>query len=364
MVERVPALLLGVPLEQRPVDDPDQAVLPGRDQVEALGELDPQLPEDGVGDAAAIGDDQEQVPLLGAEPLVEIAQLGLGEELGGRRAPPVPLPERPDQALRPQLLGAGDQAVELGARQLAAAGVQPPHRAARLDDRAEDLELGLGEGVGEVGELEPEPQVRPVGAEPGHRLVVGKPLDRELERGPAGPLEDVGDQPLVDLEHVVDVDERHLDVELGEVGLAVGAEVLVAEAAGDLVVALEPGDHQQLLEELRRLRQRVEGAALEPAGDEEVAGALRGRAGQDRSLDVEKALGVEELAHRRGHPVAERERLAHRLAAEVEVAVAEAGVLTDLAGEALDLERRRVGVGEPLRARRPGARTHRSAGRD
>ena len=54
------------------------------------------------------------------------------------------------------------------------------------------------------------------------------------------------------------VDERHLDVDLRELGLAVGAQVLVAEAAGDLVVALDAADHQQLLEELRRLRQRVE----------------------------------------------------------------------------------------------------------
>ena len=101
------------------------------------------------------------------------------------------------------------------------------------------------------------------------------------------------------VDHVLDVDEGHLDVELGEVGLAVGAQVLVAEAAGDLVVALEAGDHQQLLEELRRLRQRVEGALLQAAGDEEVAGALGRRAGEDRRLDLEEALAVEELAHRR-----------------------------------------------------------------
>ena len=66
------------------------------------------------------------------------------------------------------------------------------------------------------------------------------------------------------LDHVVLVDERHLEVELGELGLAVGARVLVAEAARDLVVALEPADHQQLLEQLRRLRQRVERARLDP----------------------------------------------------------------------------------------------------
>ena len=137
--------------------------------------------------------------------------------------------------------------------------------------------------------------------------------------------------------------------------------VLVAEAAGDLVVALEAGDHQQLLEQLRRLRQRVEGALLLAAGDEEVAGALGGRAGQHRRLDLEEALAVEELAHRRGDPVAQRQRLAHLLAAQVEVAVAQPRVLADLAGEALDLERRRLGVGEQLGARRPGPRPRRSA---
>ena len=35
------------------------------------------------------------------------------------------------------------------------------------------------------------------------------------------------------------VDEAHLEVELGELGLAVAAEVLVAEAAGDLEVAVD-----------------------------------------------------------------------------------------------------------------------------
>ena len=41
--------------------------------------------------------------------------------------------------------------------------------------------------------------------------------------------------------------ERHLDVELRDLLHAVGAEILVAEADRDLVVALEPADHEQLL---------------------------------------------------------------------------------------------------------------------
>jgi hypothetical protein len=47
-------------------------------------------------------------------------------------------------------------------------------------------------------------------------------------------------------------------VELGELGLAVGPQGLVAEAAHDLVVTLDPGHHQQLLEQLGGLGQGVE----------------------------------------------------------------------------------------------------------
>ena len=60
------------------------------------------------------------------------------------------------------------------------------------------------------------------------------------------------------LQHVVAIDERHLAVDLCEFGLTVGPQVLVAEAAHDLEITVIARDHQQLLERLRRLRQRVE----------------------------------------------------------------------------------------------------------
>jgi hypothetical protein len=83
------------------------------------------------------------------------------------------------------------------------------------------------------------------------------------------------------------VHERDLDVELGELGLAVGAQVLVAEAARDLVVAVEAGHHQQLLEQLRRLRQARRTRPVHAARHQIVARALRRGLGQDRRLDVE-----------------------------------------------------------------------------
>ena len=68
-------------------------------------------------------------------------------------------------------------------------------------------------------------------------------------------------QLLDDVLHVLLDDEAHLEVDLRELGLAVEAQVLVAEAAHDLEVAIDARDHEQLLEDLRRLGERVELAA-------------------------------------------------------------------------------------------------------
>ena len=151
----------------------------------------------------------------------------------------------------------------------------------------------------------------------------------------------------IDADHVVLDDEGHLEVELGELGLAVRAQVLVAKAARDLEVAFEAADHEQLLEELRRLRQRVPRAAREPAGDEEVARALGRGAREHRRLDLEEVALVEHAADERDELVAQRERVRHRGAAQVERAVAQPDELVH-GGLLVDREGRRLGLREHL----------------
>ena len=146
---------------------------------------------------------------------------------------------------------------------------------------------------------------------------------RRLQLHPAGRERGAHDT-LGDRHHVLLVDERHLHVELRELELAVGPQRLVAEAAGDLVVALEAGDHQQLLEQLRRLRQRVEAcpAACAPARRSRArprASTASGSASRCRGTRP-----VQVVADRLRDAVAQLERALHRLAPQVEVAVAQA----------------------------------------
>ena len=148
-----------------------------------------------------------------------------------------------------------------------------------LDDRAllvcggrKDLELGVGKDVGQVDQVHAIAGIGLVGAIGIHGLPVVHATQRRghLDTHAA---EGIGKNLLERAHDIVLVHEGHLDIDLGELGLTVGTQVLVAEALGNLVVALDATDHEQLLQELRGLRQSVEVARLDAAGDDEVAGA-------------------------------------------------------------------------------------------
>ncbi len=146
----------------------------------------------------------------------------------------------------------------------------------------------------------------------GHRLAVGELLEQPGHHRRHG---------------VPDVflgDEAHFEIELVELARQpVGPRILVAEAGRDLEVAVEAGDHQQLLILLRRLRQRKEGARMNAARHEEIARTLGRRSGQDRRRIFGKADLAHAPAHRGDHLGALDDVGMQRLAAEIEEAILE-----------------------------------------
>ena len=59
-------------------------------------------------------------------------------------------------------------------------------------------------------------------------------------------------------------DKRHFTVDLGEFRLAIRSQILITETLRNLVITVESGNHQQLLEQLGRLRQREKFSRIDP----------------------------------------------------------------------------------------------------
>ena len=84
------------------------------------------------------------------------------------------------------------------------------------------------------------------------------------------------------------IGKRHLHIELRKFRLAVGPEVFVAKTSGDLVILVKAGDHRQLFEYLRRLRQSKEFTGMYSRRHDKIAGTLGRRFEQYRRLDLDK----------------------------------------------------------------------------
>ncbi len=100
-------------------------------------------------------------------------------------------------------------------------------------------------------------------------------------------------------------DEGHLYVDLGKLRLPIHTEVFIPETLNNLEISIKPGDHKQLLEELRRLGKCIETPRVDPTRDQVVPRTLRGTPGQNGSLDLQKPLVVQTRPHCLGHLVTE-----------------------------------------------------------
>src|SRR6185503_17361183 len=211
-----------------------------------------------------------------------------GEELRRAALEPLVASLQPDESTGPRGFRLFLDLVYLLARHDPAIGHDDAAHASTGRDRLfRDRELGRTEDLRRVHDLQAVARIRAIAAIPLHRLAVRHARERRLD-GLARGAPDRADHPLGERRDVFARDERALDVDLREFRLAVGTEILVAKAARDLEVAVEAGNHEQLLVDLRRLRERIELTRMHAAGHEIVPRAFGRRFRQDRRLELEK----------------------------------------------------------------------------
>src|SRR6266851_4354550 len=187
------------------------------------------------------------------------------------------------------------------------------------------IELGVAEQLREVDNVQREPEVGFVRSVSRHRFRVRHAAEWRGDIT-ADLSEDLMHQRLDELEDRLRPRKRYLNIDLRKLRLAIGSQVFVAEAAHNLEVAIGAGDHQDLLEDLRRLRQRVKLAGVNPARNEIIASPFRRGLGQNRCFNLPEAVRIEIAADCKRRPMAQADVALHVRPAQVEIPVAEANV--------------------------------------
>ena len=138
-------------------------------------------------------------------------------------------------------------------------------------------------------------------------------------------LEHSDKQAFGDLHHFFFlVDKTHFKVDLRKLGLTVGAQILVAEATGNLVVTVHAADHKQLFVLLRTLRQRVETAGVNTAWHKVVARAFRAGTTKHRGFDFKEAALVQVITCDFANLAAKHKVLLQLLTSEIDVTILKA----------------------------------------
>src|SRR5690606_9840357 len=110
--------------------------------------------------------------------------------------------------------------------------------------------------------------------------------------------------------------------------LSVSTEVFITETLHDLIIPVKAGYHQQLLEGLRRLWQRVELTVMQARGHYKVTRSFGSGFYKHRRLYFNEILAVQILACLLRHFVTELQAFPDHISPEVEVAVFHAEVVS------------------------------------
>ena len=329
MVRGHEALLLVAPLEEGEVDYPQTLEHILVTQPQAVAHLQAERAELHTGLVGIVaGEDEHEIAVFGSHGLFDFGQhLGRIELVDGalHRAVGLILDEHQSLGTHLRTLHEVGELVELLA---AVIGTTGHADAADVGCLVEHGERSLaGKSLLQLDKLHAKAHVGFVRTVAAHGIV---PL-HALQRGQfhaANLLEEMAGHVFEDVEHVFLLHKRHFAVYLCELGLAVGPQVFVAETLGYLEVTVHAGHHEELLEGLRTLRQGIELAGIHARRHHEIAGPFGRAADEDGGLHLHELARVEEVAYEDGHAVAQLEILAHGGAANVEVAVFHADVVS------------------------------------
>ena len=205
-------------------------------------------------------------------------------------------------------------------------------------------ETAAAQNVRNVLHCQIDPQIRFVASVGFHRLEIRDPPERR--RGcrmiPAILGKNRRQHFFQYRKHVFLCSESHFHIQLVKLTRApVSTGIFVTEARSNLKIAVKPAGHQQLLELLRSLRQRIEHTGMFAGRDQIVTRTFRGGRSQDRCGNFQESLLCHSLPQFCNHIAPENDVLLHFWISQVQIPVFQANAFICFTAPA-DLERQCV----------------------
>ena len=177
--------------------------------------------------------------------------------------------------------------------------------------------------IGQFGELQRYTQIGFVASVQSHDIVVAHHRKRIGQIDSETFTEYDAHHLFHDVANLLFLDKGKLDIDLRKLGLTIGSQVFIAETLDDLVVTIKPGNHEHLLEQLWRLRQRVKMPVVQSRRHQELTRTFRSRLVEKRRFNVDETVVVEKTPHRHGNLITQTHVALHLRASKVEHAVLE-----------------------------------------
>ena len=339
-------------LEQREVHNPSESEIVGLEQTGTIGKFHTHGTQQLLSGGATACCEEHGIAVFRANGFLQASALLLRQVLSNRSLELAVLSEHHvGEALGAALLGPILPSVELAARR--GCTTLEEHR---TNVRSlEHAERSVLEVVSQLDQRIAETQIRLVGTVLIHGFLPSDALNRQLDFISCG-LPDGSDDLFSHSHHIFLIHECHFHIKLGELRLAVGTEVLITVATCQLVVAFHARDHEQLLEQLRGLRQRVPGTRHQTGRHHEIAGTLRRGLDHGWSFDLFEAHLLQSVACGLRHLGTQLQIALHGRTTQIEITILETNFLTRQLVLRLvlqsggHLERQRIGLGKHLDA--------------
>ena len=245
MVHGHVALFFLAVLKKRKFRDPEQVVAVVVDEIALFGDFQAQRAQRLQRHGLFVRHEEEDVARFGPHALAQRIQQALIQEfVKGRFVAAVRREGNPGQSLGAVGLHEFSQRVNLLARHIRATlGVDAAHAAAGSRRVREHGESAAPGDIRGVHQLHVEARVRLIGAIIFHGVFPGHARQGQGQMDALHGFEHLGERALDHGLHVLRLHEAHLHVYLREFRLAVGAVVLIAEAARHLIVLIKASEH-------------------------------------------------------------------------------------------------------------------------